>query len=776
MFNTQVLANWIYEKRKGLTISAILVYFVCTAGLLLADFESDFRLFFPKDSQLIQSFDDISDTYEQGDNIALYLKFNQTQAIDYNNLKVIEQADELANQLPYVRTVRSLSSFQKSFSENDELENKFVGEWSKELNVDGQGFDQVSHFIDEQELLRGSLVSDNGAGAIILAQLDLPKPFYESTEEVMLAAEGLASQLEKQHPSLNVYVSGTAAFDSGLFTEFVHFLTMVFPMVTLVVTLAVIWVSGSFWVTMAGLAASGFTLLATAGIFGWLPVSLDQTAITATLLVMVLTVVDCIHIGSTYIVCVRNNMTKEEALRESVRVNLKPVFFTTLTTSVGLITLLLTGSPPFVLFAMISLVGIIIGFIFSFILMTALCSWFPMPDPDKAPPTDKLIKKINQFVMAQPRLIVLLFIGLTGLSVVGIGQNYIDEDISNYFMPGHSLDEAIEATREDFNASNSISISIKPDSGNVLTPEVYLAINDFETWLEGQPGHVNSMTLNDVIKEIKTVWENGEGSKHLPETSEEYAQYFLIYEMSLLQGQSSSEILASDRSETLVTVALNDLSNKELLELEDNINAWWANKTSAIKIEISGRDIIFAHLSEETVKQSIIGAAFAGLLITVFMIATFRSVKWGLFSLIPNVLPFVILFGVWGAVYGEISQATCMAFTIVLGIVVDDSIHFVFKFRDSKSKMNLVKTMEKTYQFVGYAITATTVAFIVNGLVLYSLSGFAPNAILGAVMVIILIAAWFCDLFLMPALLVLYYQRKENKAYIEMSDKWSEIA
>ena len=762
MFNSQTLADKVYEKRKTLSAVAFLVYVACALGLLSASFESDFRLFFPKDSQLIKTFDNISETYEQGDNLLIYLKFNQDSGLNYDNLKVIEQADALANQLPYVRTVRSLSSFQKSFSIDDELENKFVSEWSHELNTKNQGFEPVSRFIEKQELLQGGLVSDHGAGAIVLAQLNLPQPLYASTEEVMLAAESLGEQLEKQHPSLDVYVSGTAAFDSGLFTEFVHFLTIVFPAVIVVVTAAVIWASGSFWITIAGLTAATLTLVATAGIFGWLPVALDQTAITATLLVMILTVVDCIHIGSTYIVCNRNGMTKAEALTESIRVNLKPVFYTTLTTSVGLITLLFTGSPPFILFAVISLVGIIIGFIFSFIFMTSLCALFPTPNPDKALPTDKLIDSINRFVLAQPLKIVLVFIGLGGLSIVGISQNYIDEDISHYFMPSHPLDEAIEALREDFTGSNSISIAVKPDNKNIISPEVYQSINAFEIWLRDQPGHINSLTINDVIKEIQTVWGNESDNIQLPVSSEEYGQYLLIYEMSLLYGQSSSEIITSDRSETIITVSLKDLSNKELIQLESNIQSWWSNKTDTIDIEISGRDIIFAHLSEETVNQSIIGAALAAALITVFMIFTFHSLKWGIFSLIPNVLPFVFLFGIWGAFYGEISQATCMAFTIVLGIVVDDSIHYIFKFRDNMSKMDLKESITKTYQFVGFAITGTTVAFVVNGLVLLSLSGFTPNAILGAVMVVILISAWACDLLLMPALLVLYYQRRKN--------------
>ena len=640
--------------------------------------------------------------------------------------------------------------------------NKFIIEWGEELEKSGKDFGPISRYIDEQDLLRGGLVADKGMGAIVLVQLDLPRPLYESSGTVMQAADDIVSQLERQYPFIDVDVSGSTAFDQGLFAEFVNFLGVTFPLVVLLVTLAVIWVSGSFWVTMSGLFASGLTLAATGGIFAWLPITLDQTAVVATLLVMILTVVDCIHIGATYIVSIRNSMDKEDALKESIRINLKPVFFTTLTTSVGLITLVFTGSPPFVLFSLIALIGIFIGFIFSFIFMTALGAWFPTPKSDKILPTDALIRSINKLVIAQPLKIVVFFSGFTILSLVGMSKNSIDEDISNYFMPGHSFDDSIEVLRRDFVASNALSIFVKPKQGSVLSPGVYLSIDEFETWLAEQRGHVSTATVNDIVKEIKSLWSDGEVDSGLPRTSEKYSQYLLIYELSLLFGQSSAEIISPDRSETLITVSLEDLTNKELLSLESDLLLWWKNNNSNVEIEVSGRDLIFAHLSEDTVRKSIMRAALAALLITLFMILTFQSFKWGLFSLIPNILPFIFLFGLWGAVYGEINQATCMAFTIVLGIVVDDSIHFIFKFRDSKEKMNVEEAMGKTYQFVGYAITATTIAFVVNGLILYFSSGFVANAILGAVMVNILIAAWVCDLFLMPTLLVLYYRRQEQ--------------
>jgi len=115
MLNSQALSVLIYEKRIALCIIAVLFYSVCFVGVFFVKFESDFRLFFLEDSALIQTFDDISEKYEQGDSLVLYLKFNQDQTLDNGKLKVIQHADELSNQLPFVSSVRSLSSFKNLF-------------------------------------------------------------------------------------------------------------------------------------------------------------------------------------------------------------------------------------------------------------------------------------------------------------------------------------------------------------------------------------------------------------------------------------------------------------------------------------------------------------------------------------------------------------------------------------------------------------------------------------------------------------------------------------
>ncbi|MBL4866222.1 MAG: MMPL family transporter [Pseudomonadales bacterium] len=767
MTNSVSISEWIYTKRIKLLSTAILGFIIAISGLYFADFESNFRSFFKNNSPLIQTYDNILDSYEQGETLALYLEFDD-HVLSLEKLDIIRHVDNEVSRLPYVRYTQSLSTFQKTFSADDSIEIQYIHDWATQSD----GLADIEAYIQSQQQLQGLLITDDYSGAIVLAQLNVPQPLYSNNYELLSAAQVLVNKIEEKTPGIQVHLSGTAAFDNGLLMELFHMLTISFPIIVFCVTLSVIWITRSIWITFAGLSASGLTLATTAGLFGWLPVYLDQTAVVGFILVMILTVVDCIHIGSTYIVCINESMSKEKAIKASIRANLKPIFFTTLTTSVGLITLLLTGSPPFMLFAAIALVGIFIGYFYSFIFITAILSWAPIHKKNENLTVIRIVNAVKRLVLRKPEHIVIGFIASLIVASIGISLNKIDEDISNYFMPGHELDTAIETINSNLDADNQIMLTLSSQSGEAMTQlKNFRAVERFENWLEYQDGVVHSYSLNDVIKEVRGAWEPNNNSLSLPDSGEEYSQLLLVYSMSLLTGQRTTELITDDQDKMLVTVFLENLSNRDLLQLKQKMGYWWERQPEGFNVAISGRDVIFAQLSEDTVIKALGGAAIAGILITLFMIITFRSVSWGLLSLVPNTVPFILLFGTWGFFYGEINQATCMAFTIVLGIVVDDSIHFIMKFRGAKENQTLDYAISRTFSFVGFAITGTTIAFIVNGLMLYLTTGFVPNAIIGIFMVITLIFAWLCDLLLMPALLIMYFRNKERSSPIEEQDK-----
>ncbi|MBV1883687.1 MAG: MMPL family transporter [Pseudomonadales bacterium] len=757
--STERLSEWIYNNNRKLSFVALVFYILAASGLYFSEFRSDFRAAFKEDSELIQTYDKINDQYEKGETLIFYLKLSNSGSISTENINAIQYADNITNTLPYVRYVRSLTSFQKPFADEDSINSKYIGDWAKESN----GLLGVNQYLPLQTQLLGTLITEDYSGAIVIAQLDLPEPLYKSSSKLMTAAEKAAIQIEQANPNVEVSILGTVAIDDAFLSEFYNFLIFGTPAIIFFVSLVVAWSSSSPYVTMSGLATAGISLITVGGIFGWLPVYFDQTAIMGALLVMLLTVLDCIHIGVTYRVCLSNSLNKEEAIKESIRVNLLPVFYTTLTTGVGLITMLITGSPPYVLFAQIALVGITAGFIYSFIFMTSLSILLPEPKNGKTP-SEPLVNFARDITLAKPKRIIATFLLITVTALFLISLNTVDEDIGDILKPGNETDIAIELMQTNFKASNQLLVNLSSaDDQPITSPKITSAINNFEKWLDSDPTVEHTFSVNDVIKEMKSTWDNQPHSNQLPQSREEYEQLLLLYEMSLQAGQSASEFISPDRSQTLLTVFLENQTNRDLLIKKKNIEQWWVQQDLGVSVSISGQDIIFSQLAEETVHSSILGGGIAAMLITLFMIFSFQSIKWGLFSIIPNAVPFILLFGIWGLLSGEISQATCMAFSMVIGIVVDDSIHFITKFREAKKTLAFESALTKTYDYVGTAITVGTVAFIVDGILIYLASEFVPIAIIGTFILLTFIFAWLCDMLLMPAILVVYYQRKENQ-------------
>lgn len=424
-------------------------------------------------------------------------------------------------------------------------------------------------------------------------------------------------------------------------------------------------------------------------------------------------------------------------------------------------TLFISGSPPFILFAQVALIGIVVGFAYTFILGLGVLYWAPVPDLDKKLFNEHTVELTKQLVLKKPKEIISIFSVIALSALLALPYNKIDEDVKNYFTPATDFDAATEILSEDFRSESQLTIDLAAEGNQlIITPQVFLAIDDFEKWLNLRSDVVSTFTSNDIIREIKNLWDNTPGVFELPKTQEEYSQLLLVYEMSLTLGQSTSEFISPNRTRTLMSVFTDDLSNSEFIALQSDISNWWMQR--GIKVSISGRDLIFAKLATNTVHNAMIGGGIASLLITLFMMYAFRSVKWGLFSLIPNTLPFILLFGLWGAFYGEISQATCLAFTIVLGFVVDDSIHFIMKFKDAKKDLPIDEAIIKTFNIVGFGITATTLIFIGAGFVMAASSQFIPNVIVGVFIFSIVIFAWLFDLLFMPALLLLYFRRKES--------------
>ena len=209
------------------------------------------------------------------------------------------------------------------------------------------------------------------------------------------------------------------------------------------------------------------------------------------------------------------------------------------------------------------------------------------------------------------------------------------------------------------------------------------------------------------------------------------------------------------------TATLYDISTEKQLALEERAQAWLRDNAPTMQSEGVGRTIMFAHIAKNNIISMLNGTLFAMLLISAIIIIAFRSWKVGILSLFCNLFPAAMTFGVWGIVSGRIGMAVSVIVAITLGIVVDDTIHFLSKYFRARNEQQLTpeKAVRYTFSHVGMAMTITSIVLLA-GFLLLSLSTFQVNATMGLLVAITIVLALALDFLFLPPLLIEIEQRK----------------
>jgi predicted RND superfamily exporter protein len=205
-----------------------------------------------------------------------------------------------------------------------------------------------------------------------------------------------------------------------------------------------------------------------------------------------------------------------------------------------------------------------------------------------------------------------------------------------------------------------------------------------------------------------------------------------------------------------MTVTMKNVTAKELREMDEKAREWLkANAPERMFTYGSGLSIIWAHLSGRNI-NSMLGASFGALvLISGILILALRSFRLGLVSLIPNLTPALMAFGIWGILVGQVGLGLSVIAAMTLGIVVDDTIHFLSKYLRARRENNMTPSSAVQYSFntVGTAMWITTVV-LVAGFMVLSLSGYKMNSHMALMTAITITLALAMDFLFLPTLLM----------------------
>ena len=757
-------ARWIIRWRWLVVMACLLVAAVAGYGLKNFAFTADYKVYFSQDNAELIAFQKFEDTYTNSENILFVLQPGDKDVFTRDTLAIVRQLTEDAWQIPYAIRVDSITNYQHTEADGDDLIVADLVEDPRAL--DAAGLARVRTVALNEPVLAGRLIAYDGGTTGISVTLQFPGADHtEHLPKAVAYAEDLVARLRADHPDLTVGLTGVAIFSAAEIQvskqDSYELVPVMYGLMIALLLVLLRSVSG----TVTTLLVVSLSVLTALGLMSWFGIKMNASTALAPIIILTLAIADSVHILLAAFQEMRAGRTKQDALVESLRINAEPVFLTTLTTSIGFLSLNFSDSPPFNDLGNITAIGVIAAWLFSMSFLPALMAILPFRVRAQTGGRRLAMDRFGDFVVAGR---VPLFWGMMSLTLVSIAfipRLELDDRFIQWF--DHSVPFRVDT---DFATANltgpyTLEFSIgSGESGGISEPGYLQRLERFANWLRGQPEitHVNS--FSDVMKRLnKSMHGDDPDWYRLPEQRELAAQYLLLYEMSLPYGLDLNSQIDLDKSASRLTVTLDTLPQKQIIAVIERSEAWLqANMPPVMQARATGTIVMFVNLAMRNIIGMLSGTALAFVLISVTLMFALRSVRLGLISLIPNFIPVMITFGLWAIFVGKIGIIASMITATSMGLIVDDTVHILSKYRRAKREHGAGTHDAIRYSFshVGRALWVTTVVMVAGFLVL-AFSSFKLNVDMGILTAMVLSIALVMDFLLLPALLMFMDRDKQ---------------
>jgi hypothetical protein len=751
--------NLIKYRLWYLLLSVIVVASLVT-GLSEIRFESDYKIFFSDDNPQLLAHEENQDRYTKSDNITFVLAPKDEMVFSAATLASIVELTADAWKIPYSSRVDSITNYQHTWVEDDDLIVEDLVSNPQKLSQ--EKIEKLRDIALAEPLLVNYLISSRAHATAVSVNLNLPDIQEEAdkaTAEVIEHSRKLRDQYEAAYPNMKIYLIGQTVVNNTFNEMSTQDMTQLIPIMFLIIVGVLQLILRSFMATLATVILITLSVIATEGFMGWIGFALNQINVTSPVIILTLSVCNAVHILNNYLFNLSRGAPRIVAMQESLSVNLKPVFLTSLTTAIGFLSMNFSDSPPFQELGTISAFGVMMAFMLSITLLPGLVLFFSQVVSPKlsTPHSQSLSESIGAFAIRhyQP-----IFYGSLCVAVVLLSfmfRNDLNDDTVKYFHKDVPFRQAADFTQANLTGFDQISYSLDTGKSNGINdPDFLRKVDAFGRWYLSQPEVVHVSTFTDIIKRLNQNMHNDDPQWYrLPDDRSLIAQYILLYEMSLPFGLDLNNQINVDKSSLLLRVRVKDQKAKELIALNQRAQDWLEQNAPELSTTGASVSIMFAHIGQRNIESMLKGSLMALVLITLTLIIALKSVRYGLLSLLPNAFPAGMAFGIWGIFVAEVNLAVSVIFAITLGIVVDDTVHFISKYLHARKDLghDAKESIMYSFRMVGKAIITTTVV-LSSGFFVLAFSSFDVNSSMGLMVGITIVIALIWDFLFLPAMLV----------------------
>ena len=750
-------AEGIVRWRIGVLVLFTAMALAIGAGAGRLHFTTDYRVFFSEDNPQLRAFEAIQNTYTKNDNVLFVIAPRDGEVFTRDTLAAVEWLTEESWQIPYSIRVDSVTNFQNTYAEGeDELVVEDLVDGAEGLS--DEALARARAIALSEPVLVNRLISPSAHATGVNVTIQLPGIDQETeVPEVVAHARMLREQLLERHPDLRVELTGMILMNNAFSEETRNDLQTLVPIMFGVIFVTLVLLLRSVTATLATFVVIVLSIVTAMGLTGWLGIALTPPSATAPTIITTLAVANGVHVLVNFLHQMRKGVARQPAMVESLRINLQPIFLTSLTTAIGFLSMNFSDAPPFRDMGNIVAMGVVAAFVYSVTLLPALMLLLPLRVKVHPDGHVHAMDRFAEFVIRRQK-VLLWGMGIATLVIVSfIPRNELNDEFVKYF------DETIDFRRAtDFATANltgiyTIHYSLPAgEAGGISRPDYLQKLDRFAQWLRGQPEVIHVNTFSDIMRRLNRNLHGDDPAWYrLPEDRELAAQYLLLYEMSLPYGLDLNNQINIDKSATQLTVTLRNLSTNQLLGMERRVQDWFAREAPDLRTDGASPAIMFAHIGRRNIHSMLIGTSFALVLISGILILVLRSLKIGLVSLIPNLVPAAMAFGLWGLFVGRVGLALSVVTGMTLGIVVDDTVHFLSKYLRARREQGIGAVAAVRYAFhtVGTALWVTSFV-LAAGFFVLSRSAFEINASMGLLTSLTILLALAADFLLLPTLLM----------------------
>ncbi len=669
-------------------------------------------------------------------------------------LAVIDRVTRAAQKVPHAHRVRSISNTSVPVGSEGMID---FGPLFRKIPTTQAEAQLIRAKAMASPILAGNLFAKDGKAAAVIVELSQDGQDFLGKVAMSEALHAIAAQEET--PGIKIHMAGTPIFDDA-FYRYSKRDAMIYVPATFLCVLIIIFIV--FRRLSAVMICMGVVFIAsvwTFAIMGAMGLMMNVVSIALLALTLAVGVANVVHILADYYQEARENSDAESAMEISLERLLTPCFFTSMTTAMGLLSLSISDLKPVREFGWLAALSVSFAFILSFTFVPAVLRYAKLPSKRfvEKQKHGLMSKTLNLLCRPSRRgsLIViiisaaLIIPAIYGLMIIKVGSNPM-----TYFKKDDPVSKEMIIVDDALGGSVSMESLIFTRAGGLKEPEILQRIDDLERYAETFEGATQSLSIVDVLKDMNRIMFDGDPAQYLvPATRPTAAQYYLLMEGDEDFDAYVQEDFSVGRISTRVQLLEAEKLMANVKEFFDTVEREYNDED--IQVTVTGFIKLMFDMERYLISSQVKSFTAAFVVISLMMIILLRSVKLGLFALIPNLLPIFTGMAFMGFLNINLDPGTVMIGSIALGLVVDDTVHFLVRFkRFSHDGADIETGIRKTIDEAGRPIIVTSIC-LAAGFAVLTFGSFTPNINFGVISAIVILLALACDLVVLPAALIL---------------------